>query len=590
MRRQRLLLAGGGLIIVFFAVLLVRSCGRQADGGRSSSLPNAAQTESAPETAVSTEQFSVNGIDLTGKTRSEVRALLIAQEPWNITVSHDGQSDKVEDLAAPALDAFLDRLCAENPSGAYSFSPADEKAFQKAAEDAAANFAKLWDKPAKNSSIDGYDAANDLFTFTDGENGRTLDQDKFISDLTSAVQSGSFDAELTAVFTETAPELDEAAAREQYQLLATFTTETTANEKRNTNVRLAAQALNGTVVKPGEEFSFNQVVGERTAEKGYQEAAAYNSGEVVQEIGGGVCQISSTLYHTAFQAGMNITYRRSHTFEPNYVTPGQDAAISWELPDFRFINSSKAAIGIRASYGDRKATVAIYGVPVLEEGISLSLESEKTEELPPPEPSYIEDQTLEPGKEVVEKSGTNGSHWVTYKIISKNGTEIERTKDHEKTYKGHAAVIRRNTSGVQLAPDETTAAPKASIAPTVDGMPDGYVPGESAAPESSAAALPEETAAAQTEHDDAASENRQSETGSRTDTGAGAQSGTSAPSGAPALNPQAGPSAETELPGAAETLAEIPDEPLTVAPQGNSPPDTGGPGAVSDAPLIEDGP
>ena len=94
---------------------------------------------------------------------------------------------------------------------------------------------------------------------------------------------------------------------------------------------------------------------------------------MVQEIGGGVCQISSTLYRAAFNAGMEITFRRSHTFEPNYVTPGQDAAISWEQPDFRFVNTSSAPIGIRASYADRKATVSIYGLPVLEEGVSWDL-------------------------------------------------------------------------------------------------------------------------------------------------------------------------------------------------------------------------
>ena len=151
---------------------------------------------------------------------------------------------------------------------------------------------------------------------------------------------------------------------------------------------------------------------------------------------------------------MQITFRRSHTFEPNYVTPGQDAAISWDIPDFRFINTSKAAIGIRANYSNRKMTVSFYGVPVLEEGITWSLESEKTDELPPPEPTYVEDPTLDPGTEVTQKAATNGSRWVTYKIVSKNGTVIEKTEDHAKTYKGHAAVIRRNTGTVKVSPDE----------------------------------------------------------------------------------------------------------------------------------------
>ena len=227
-------------------------------------------------------------------------------------------------------------------------------------------------------------------------------------------------------------------------------------------------------------------MGPRTAEKGYQEAAAYNSGEVVQELGGGVCQVSSTLYQVAFRSGMNITYRRSHTFEPNYVTPGQDAAISWDYPDFRFVNTSEAAIGIRASYSNRKTTVAIYGVPVLEEGVTWSLESEKVEELEPPESTYEEDPTLAPGTEVVKKAGTKGSRWVTYKVVKKNGEVIERTEDHSKEYKGHAAIIRRNSGKTQV--NETSAVAKTTAAATVDGMPDDYVPGqkEKVAPESSA--------------------------------------------------------------------------------------------------------
>lgn len=287
-------------------------------------------------------------------------------------------------------------------------------------------------------------------------------------------------------------------AKEQYKTIAAFTTETTSNQKRNTNVRLAAEALNGTIVQPGEEFSFNQAVGQRTAEKGYQEAAAYSSGAVVQEIGGGVCQISSTLYRAAFNAGMEITFRRSHTFEPNYVTPGQDAAISWEQPDFRFVNTSSAPIGIRASYADRKATVSIYGLPVLEEGVSWDLYSEKVEELPPPEPEYAEDPSLEPGTEKVVKAAVPGSRWDTYKVISKDGEERERILDHSKTYKGHAAVIHRNTASSETskaeqtpsaAPYETKTGPEhpassdpapaetlPSDAPFVDGMPDSYTP------------------------------------------------------------------------------------------------------------------
>ena len=233
---------------------------------------------------------------------------------------------------------------------------------------------------------------------------------------------------------------------------------------------------------PGEEFSFNAAVGQRTEAKGYQGAAAYNNGEVVQEIGGGVCQVSTTLYNAVYRSGLgeeSITFRRSHTFEPNYITPGQDATVSWEQPDFRFKNTSSTSIGIKASYADQKMTVSIYGIPILEEGTKLDLVSEKVEELDPPAPTYEEDQTLEPGVEIQKSAGSKGSRWITYKVLYKDGKEVSREQDHKTTYKGHAPVIRRNTTGVVLPPEETTLSTE-TTPPIIDGMPDGYIPGDEA--------------------------------------------------------------------------------------------------------------
>lgn len=470
--RRRLMLGTGsavlGLAVIIAAVRMFSNSGADKAGESASA--------SAEVTLPADQAITVNGVSLTGLTKAQARSLLLSSYPWKLSVRCKDETKSLDNLIEPEIDALLERIYTDDRGGDYSFSPTASGALKTELEKAVAELAKSWDKPAQNSVMNGYDAQADRFTFSDGKNGIAVDQAKLVSDLLQAIEDNQWDAVVEASLVETTPKLTAEEARNQYERLATFTTETTNNAKRNTNVRLSAQALNGTIVKPGEEFSFNKAVGARTAEKGYQVAAAYNDGAVVQEVGGGVCQISSTLYRTAFQAGMKITYRRSHTFEPNYVTPGQDATISWEMPDFRFINTSDAPIGIRASYADRKATVAIYGVPVLPEGVSWDLESEKVEELPPPEPEYVEDQTLEPGKEVVEKSGSEGSRWVTYKVVKQDGKVVSREKDHEKTYKGHAPVIRRNTSGVVLTPDETTAAPTEAVPETVDGMPDDYVP------------------------------------------------------------------------------------------------------------------
>ena len=156
--------------------------------------------------------------------------------------------------------------------GEYTFAVEDSEDLQSAAAEAAADAAAKWDVKAKNGSISEYDAATDKFLFADGAPGKAVNQEKLIKDLVEAATSGNYDAVIQAEVNESQPELSAANAKEQYKTLSTFTTETTANEKRNTNVKLAARAINGTIVRPGEEFSFNKVVGQRTAEKGYQEA------------------------------------------------------------------------------------------------------------------------------------------------------------------------------------------------------------------------------------------------------------------------------------------------------------------------------
>lgn len=453
-KRQRIL-AGGIAGVIIIAASIIFLCSGAFYAKEYERGTQAQETDIHIESADAVWDLNVNGISIKGMTREEAKTAIEEAHPWEMTVTYGEDRVNVENLVDSELRSFLDNICTGKEEGEYTFAVKDSEELRSAAAQAVQEIAKKWDVKAKNASISGYDPETDKFLFADGTLGKSVNQEKLVSDLVEAVISGRYDAVIPAEVDDVLPELSAEEARAQYQRLSTFTTETTANEKRNKNVRLAAQAINGTIVQPGEEFSFNKIVGPRTAEKGYQEAAAYNNGEVVQELGGGVCQVSSTMYRVAFQTGMKITYRRSHTFEPNYVTPGQDAAISWDSPDFRFVNTSKVAIGIRASYSDRKMTVSFYGIPVLEDGITWSLESEKVEELPPPDPIYVEDPTLAPGKEVIQKAGTNGSRWVTYKIASKDGTVVEKTEDHSKTYKGHAAVIRRNTAAVKASAGET---------------------------------------------------------------------------------------------------------------------------------------
>ncbi len=439
-----------------------------------------AETTQPQETEL-VREVKVDDVDITGMNRERAKQTIEAAYPWSMTVTYGEEVYQVPNLMEEKINSLLDEIYAGEPKEVYSL---DTAGLAEAVTAQAAAVAEKWDKAAKNGSIDSYDASAGKFTFKDGENGIAVDQEKLIADMNAAIAGKQFDAALEVSVAQVAPEFDQAAAKEQYKTVSTFTTNTTANSKRNTNIRLACEAMNGTILQVGEEFSFNNVVGERTEAKGYQAAAAYNNGEVVQEIGGGVCQVSTTLYNAVVRAGFKITTRRSHTFEPSYVTPGQDATVSYGGPDFKFVNNSSAAIGIKASYSNQVVTVSVYAIPILEEGVKYDLKSTKLKDMDPPAPTYEEDQTLQLGEEKVKSQGSMGSYWETRLIVTKNGEVVSQEVDHNTTYKGHAPVILRNTSGVVITPEETTTAEET---PASEGAADGITPSETI--ESSEAAV-----------------------------------------------------------------------------------------------------
>ena len=150
-------------------------------------------------------------------------------------------------------------------------------------------------------------------------------------------------------------------------LLASFSTNYVNNPDRTTNLKLAASKIDGTVVLPGEIFSYNKVVGKRTIAAGYKNAAIYQDGQVTDGLGGGICQISTTLYNAAIEAGMLIEERRNHMFVPSYAGAGKDATVVWGATDFKFENRRSYPIKIDASVSGGVARIKIYGLKTDEE-------------------------------------------------------------------------------------------------------------------------------------------------------------------------------------------------------------------------------
>lgn len=230
-------------------------------------------------------------------------------------------------------------------------------------------------------------------------------------------------------------------------VLATFTTRYDAsNTDRTTNLRIACQKLNEKVVLAGDTFSYNQTLGERTVAAGYKNGKIYENGEVVDGIGGGICQISSTLYNAVLMANMKVTERRNHQFVTSYVPAGRDATVVYGLTDFKFKNTRTYAIKIKAGVSNGIATISIYGIKE-ENEYTTSFET-KTISSIPFTVKYVDDATLSTGTEKVKQKGANGLISETYMIKSLNGKVVSRELLSRDTYSAMQKIILKGTKGV----------------------------------------------------------------------------------------------------------------------------------------------
>ena len=208
---------------------------------------------------------------------------------------------------------------------------------------------------------------------------------------------------------------------------------------RISNVKLSAASINGYVMNTGDVFSYNGVVGKRTAANGYQPAPAYVKGETVDEIGGGICQTSSTLYLACLRGNLEITERHAHRYIPAYIAAGMDATVSWGGPDYKFTNDTDYPIKIITSYEGGYLTVKVLGTNVT--GITARMTNEKlsTTDF---QVVYEDDPTLTPGTEQVKTTPYTGSKWKTYRhLYDANGKLISTTYEDTSDYKARNKVI-----------------------------------------------------------------------------------------------------------------------------------------------------
>lgn len=224
--------------------------------------------------------------------------------------------------------------------------------------------------------------------------------------------------------------------------LGDFTTRyDSSNKNRSNNLEIAAEKINGTVILPGETFSYNKIVGARTIEAGYKEAAIYSGGKVIDGIGGGICQLSSTLYNAVVYSNLEVTKRSNHDFITSYVDVGRDATVSWGTIDFCFKNTRKYPIKVLSTVSGGVCRVSIYGIKE-EKEYDITIQSEILDIIPK-KITYIEDETLEEGKEIIEQNGSDGYKSITYKIVKLNGIVISKTVLSTDTYSQLEKIIKK---------------------------------------------------------------------------------------------------------------------------------------------------
>ena len=265
--------------------------------------------------------------------------------------------------------------------------------------------------------------------------GVTFDVAAVQSQLDAAAPGAEFLADAEVQFPAvTTEELETAMFRD---VLGTSTTKCAGPWGRHQNIRLAAKAINGNIYNPGEEFWYNAAVGQRTEARGFQPAAAYSGGRTVTSIGGGICQVSSTLYYATLLSDLKIVLRYAHMFDPGYMpVTGCDATVSWGGPDFAFRNDTDYPIKIVTSYNDdtNELTVTIMGTRVNDNYVVMTNQFLSYSEF---KVVYKEDESVSPGDQVVDQYGHNGYEVRTYRnVYDGDGkllrSTVEATSDYDR--------------------------------------------------------------------------------------------------------------------------------------------------------------
>lgn len=285
---------------------------------------------------------------------------------------------------------------------------------------------------------------NDSVQVVPSQAGQALEREPSLQSLLHALRNlPAAQTEFALVLHPIPPRIPTEAARAITGVMGSYTTRFPGYQvQRNHNIRLAANALNGRILLPGERLSYNQAVGKRTLRQGFRPAPVIINGEKQLGIGGGICQVSSTLYNAALMSELKIVRRANHSIPVDYVPLGRDATVTDTGIDFVIENPYDHPIALATELGRSSLALRILGQPI--EGRTVMLKTEQSLLKTPPI-QRVPDPNLPAGKERVLKKGTAGVRVVLWREVYQDGVRIKRERVATSTYRAQPRVIAVGT-------------------------------------------------------------------------------------------------------------------------------------------------
>ena len=295
--------------------------------------------------------------------------------------------------------------------------------------------------------------------YTKSRQGLSVDVDATVEEIKKQIEAtAEGDISATAVTTVKEPKVSEETARKCKDKIGAFSTQySQGNVTRSKNLANAARLINGSVVLPGETFSVHDTISPLTEENGYLPAPSYNKGEVVDSIGGGVCQVSTTLYNAVLRAELEVVERSPHSMVVSYVKPSMDAAIAGDYKDFKFRNDTDVPVLIMGGAGGGTIWFTVYGAETRPADRTVEFVSEVLKTIEPGEDKVTLDPNQPPTYEQVTQSAHIGYEAVLWKIVTENGKTTKK-QINSSSYKAVPRYVTRG-SGKPVATAKPTKAP-----------------------------------------------------------------------------------------------------------------------------------